>query len=66
VSKLQNRLNVLQRNLLKNELDAKDIKTQAENVKDSAGNAHELATQVKINVFLHKFRVFCLFCEFAA
>jgi hypothetical protein len=54
VSKLQNRLNVLQRNLLKNELDAKDIKTQAENVKDSAGNAHELATQVKIKAFQRK------------
>jgi hypothetical protein len=46
VAQLQAKLNVLQRNLLKNELDAKDIKTQADNVKDSAGKAHDMATQV--------------------
>ena len=32
---------------MKNDFDAKDIKTQAEEVKDSAKNAQQLATQLK-------------------
>lgn len=43
---LQSRLEQLQKDNIRNELDAKDINKQAEDVKDSANNAHERATQV--------------------
>lgn len=36
------------KNSLKNDLDAKDIKSRADNVKDSASNAHEAVTQVSL------------------
>lgn len=38
------------KNSLKNDLDAKDIKSRADNVKDLAGNAHESVTQVRNSV----------------
>lgn len=43
---LHGKLNDLQKNFLKNDLDAKDIKKQADLVRDSASNAHEIATQL--------------------
>lgn len=46
VDTLQEKLNELQKNFLRNDLDAKEIKNQADQVRDSASNAHELATQV--------------------
>lgn len=37
----------MQKKLAKNELDAKDINWQTDKVKESANNAHELATQLR-------------------
>lgn len=48
VDVLSERLSELQKNFLKNDLDAKDIKKQADQVRDSASNAHEEATQVNL------------------
>lgn len=43
---LNEKLSQLQKNFLKNGLDATEIKNQADQVRDSASNAHEIATQV--------------------
>lgn len=40
-------LNELQKKLAKNELDAKEINLKTDRVKESANNAHELATQLR-------------------
>lgn len=45
---MNERLQKLVKNSLKNDLDAKDIKSRADNVKDLAGNAHESVTQVRV------------------
>lgn len=52
VDMLTERLSELQKNFLKNDVDAKEIKKQADQVRNSASNAHEEATKVnkKINV----------------
>ena len=55
VDNLQSKLNKLQRKFLKNDFDAKEIKSQADNVKDSASNAHEQATKVIIKCLIHHF-----------
>lgn len=46
VDRLTQRLNELQKNFLKNDLDAKDIKAQADAVKNSTSNTHDMATQL--------------------
>lgn len=52
VEMLNQKLANLQKNFLKNDLDAEEIKKQADQVRDSASNAHEVATQVNINFLL--------------
>lgn len=52
VDELFEQLNKLQKNVLKNEFDAKEIKTQSEIVRDEANKAHEGA--VKVWIFLLK------------
>lgn len=46
VDELFDQLNKLQKNVLKNEFDAKEIKTQSESVRDEANKAHEGAVKV--------------------
>lgn len=46
VNQLNDKLLTLQKNFLKNDLDAKEIQEQANKVRDSASNAHDLATKV--------------------
>lgn len=46
VENLQLKLNKLQKKFLKNDFDAKEIKSQADIVKESASTAHEQATKV--------------------
>lgn len=46
VDELFEQLNKLQKNVLKNEFDAKEIKTQSEIVRDEANKAHEGAVKV--------------------
>lgn len=46
VTDLSSKLNELQKNFLKNDYDAKEIKQQADQVRDAAHNAHEDATKV--------------------
>jgi hypothetical protein len=41
----------LQKKFLKNDFDAKEIKTQVENVRELANNAHEQALNVRITIF---------------
>lgn len=40
------KVNEIQKIFQRNEVDAAEIKVQADNVRDAANNAHELATQV--------------------
>lgn len=46
VNKLSEKLSELQKKFLKNILDATEIKNQSDQVRDSASNAHDSATQV--------------------
>lgn len=46
VSTLGDKLAELQKKFLKNSLDANEIKNQSDQVRDSASNAHDAATQV--------------------
>lgn len=46
VDNLFENLNKLQKNVLKNEFDAKEIKAQSELVRDAANNAHDSAVKV--------------------
>lgn len=46
VDNLNEQLGQLQRNFLKNDYDAKEIKSQSDQVREAANNAHESATQV--------------------
>lgn len=46
VDELSERLNNLQKNVLKNEFDAKEIQAQSEIVREAANNAHESAIKV--------------------
>lgn len=46
VDELFDRLNKLQKNVLKNEFDAREIKAQSELVRDAANNAHDGAVKV--------------------
>lgn len=46
VENLQSKLNKLQKKFLKNAHDAKEIKIQADAVKDSASNTHDKAKKV--------------------
>lgn len=48
VTDLSGKLNELQKNFLKNDYDAKEIKQQADQVRDAAHNAHEDATKVSL------------------
>ncbi len=48
VNDLSSKLNELQKNFLKNDYDAKEIKQQADQVRDAAHNAHEDATKVSL------------------
>lgn len=50
VNSLNDRLHNLQKNALKNDLDAKDVKNRAEKVKEQAVNAHDAASQVYIKI----------------
>lgn len=47
VAGLNKELSELQKKLAKNELDAKEIIEKTETVKESANNAHEMATQLR-------------------
>jgi coxsackievirus/adenovirus receptor len=47
VEKLTSKLSKLQKKFLKNDFDAKEIKTQVENVRQLANNAHEKASNLK-------------------
>ncbi|XP_037816684.1 laminin subunit beta-1 [Lucilia sericata] len=47
VEELAKKVNRLQKNILKNELDAKDVKNEADKVKESARNAHADAQQLQ-------------------
>lgn len=47
VDELFEQLNKLQKNVLKNEFDAKEIKAQSELVRDAANNAHGGAVEVR-------------------
>lgn len=60
VETLQEKLNKLQRKFLKNDRDAKEIKIQADAVKDSASNTHEKAKKVKLfsSFFISFFKCF--------
>jgi len=49
VNDLSSKLNELQKNFLKNDYDAKEIKQQADQVRDAAHNAHEDATKLRDN-----------------
>ena len=46
VTDLTNRLSEIRKAFFKNELDANEIKENADGVKESANAAHDLATQV--------------------
>lgn len=46
VDQLSEELNKLQKNVLKNEFDAKEIKSQSDIVRGTANNAHEGAIKV--------------------
>lgn len=46
VNQLSEQLGELQKKFLKNVLDATDIKNQSDQVRDSASNTHDAATQV--------------------
>lgn len=46
VDDLFEQLNKLQKNVLKNEFDAKEIKAQSEIVREAANNAHDSAVKV--------------------
>lgn len=46
VDSLNEQLGQLQKNFLKNDYDAKEIKSQSDQVREAANNAHESATQV--------------------
>lgn len=46
VDELSERLNNLQKNVLKNEFDAREIQAQSEIVREAANNAHESAIKV--------------------
>lgn len=46
VDQLQQKLNKLQKKFLKNDFDAKEIKSQADGVKDGAQKTHNEATKV--------------------
>lgn len=46
VTELSERLNNLQKNVLKNQFDAKEIKAQSEIVREAANNAHNSAVKV--------------------
>lgn len=50
VNILTGKLTELGKKFLKNDLDAKEIQRQSDNVKDLANNAHELVTQVSYKV----------------
>ena len=56
-------MNALQKNFLKNDLDAKAIKNEAELVRESANNAHEDATKVSFFFILEKCVLIKLFIE---
>lgn len=58
------RLEQLQKDNIRNELDAKDINNQAETVKDSANNAHESATRVRCRIVECAVRKVCSFNSF--
>lgn len=47
VEELAKKVNRLQKNILKNELDAKDVKNEADKVKESAKNAHADAQKLQ-------------------
>lgn len=47
VAGLSKELSELQKKLAKNELDAREINAKTDKVKESANNAHELATQLR-------------------
>jgi len=49
VNSLNDRLLTVQKNALRNDVDAKDVKSRSEQVKDLAVNAHDLASQLKNN-----------------
>jgi len=49
VNDLASKLGELQKNFLKNDYDAKEIKQQADQVRDAAHNAHEDATKLRDN-----------------
>ena len=49
MDKLQQKLNKLQKKFLKNDFDAKEIKSQADGVKDGAQKTHNEATKVLLN-----------------
>lgn len=55
VSDLQSKLNNLQKKLLKNQHDAKEIKSQSDSVKDSAADTHKSAE--KVRYFMHLMKV---------
>lgn len=56
VNQLGDKLNELQKKFLKNNLDANEIKNQSDQVRDSASNAHDLATQVCWRAYHHNFQ----------
>lgn len=47
VDSLNEQLGQLQKNFLKNDYDAKEIKSQSDQVREAANNAHESATKVR-------------------
>lgn len=57
VDKLSERLSNLQKNVLKNEFDAREIQAQSEIVREAANNAHESAIKVKISKCGHFYKI---------
>lgn len=55
VNQLSDKLAEIQKKFLKNVLDANDIKNQSDQVRDSASNAHDEATQVHTYSAIYKF-----------
>lgn len=55
VDELFDQLNKLQKNVLKNEFDAKEIKAQSEIVRDEANKAHDGAVKVRFISFFEEF-----------
>lgn len=47
VNQLNAKLNEIQKIFQRNDVDATEIKQQANNLRDDANNAHEFSTQVK-------------------